>query len=144
MSRKTKELVLGEYNFTIKQFTPQTACFWAFRLLGSLGEGALFGDLSKAIGQFIGMQRADFSALMYDCLSVVNVQMESGPQAFYRADGGFAVMDPENPIVFELVVEAFTFSLAPFLNKEMIARLKNSLVGCFPQATGPENSSSDQ
>lgn len=138
---RIKEVVLGDHTFKIKEFTPNVACFWAFRLFGTV-TGAMLGE-SDAIGKFINMQRSDFNALMLDALSVVMVEMPSGVQPFYREDGGYSISDVQNTLVFELVVEAFTNSIAPFLSKDLIARLQKSLAGTFP-TIGLSDSSTPQ
>lgn len=141
MARNIKEVPLGEYNFKIKQFTPEVACFWALRLLGTATDAALGNP--DAINNFINMQRKDFNTLMFDSLSVVNIEMESGLQPFYNPDGGYALGTPDNTLVFKLVVQAFTFSLAPFLSMDLRASLQETLSDIF-QKPGPETSSSSQ
>lgn len=132
---KIKEVTLGGQEYRVKEFTPEVACFWAFRLFGSVAS-ALTGD-AESINQFINMNRRDFNGLMLDCLSVVSVKMESGTHPFFKEDGGYAIPDVPPTTVFQLVVEAFSYSIAPFLQKEIVNSLKASLLGSLP-TTGQE------
>jgi hypothetical protein len=135
------ELVLNGQTFKIKKFTPETACFWAFRLLGDLA----FTDddqVAEQIKTFIrGLDKKQSRELQQDCLGQVIVRMESGAHPLINEMGAISVDTLSNDQVFELVLGSFAYSMRDFFAQARMGSIMETVAGLF-RTTGPENSSS--
>lgn len=137
------ELTLSGRDFKIKKFTPETACFWAFKLLGDLAFSSgeeLVSQLKSFMRQ---MQRAEFRTLQADCLSHVLITMDSGTHPLL-GEMGLAVNDLPNDAIFELTIAALSFSMRDFFAQDRIQAIMGHVVGMFLPPTGPANSSASQ
>lgn len=136
------ELTLGERSFKIKKFNPQTACYWAFRLLGDLaftsGE-----EFIEQLRKFMRtMDKKEFTELRKDCLVAVIADLESGPHSLIDTMGNFVIPNLSNDDSFQLMMAAFTFSMRDFFGEARMQPIIDDLLGMFLQ-TGITNSSGD-
>lgn len=152
MTRPSQEqqIVKGETTYIIRKWTPETACFWATRLLGDIVGGyrpgkPLKDNLPVMLREFTHMDKALFQQFQADCLSFVFVRFPSGVAPLLGIEGGYSVPDIAPPLVFELTIRSFMFSIADFFDPSVL----NSLAGAVPdeireqptadEATGPGN-----
>lgn len=136
-----KELVLNGQTFKIRKFTPETGCYWAFRLLGTMA--TLQGDdFAEKIQSFMLMDKKEFKTFQRDCLSHVFVSMgEAGTHTLMNDEGFLILPDLPTPDVFQLTLHAFMFTVADFFDKALIQSIMQAVQGVF-QKIGAEASSS--
>lgn len=124
-----KTITIENRTFKIKKFNPETGCYWALKLFGTMSGSLTGGEdiIAKKIQEFITMQRSDHKELHRDCLSHVFEMLEAGPAPVMNAQGYYGVEGVDAPLAFQLMVHAFSFSIADFFTKELLGSLVSSL-----------------
>jgi hypothetical protein len=131
--RRTQEktIPLEGRTFTIRKFTPQVGCYWAFKLFGSMAGGVTGGEkaIAEQVQKFILMSRDDFTELQRDCLTHVVEHLEGGLIPVINPQGYFGVADIDSPLAMQLMVHSFMFSISDFFTPELLGSLVSSLQG---------------
>lgn len=137
------ELPLGGRTYKIRKFTPETACFWAFRVFGNL-TGLMTDkradDVAREFINYTTKDTPEFKRFMADCLRHVLVPMESGTWPLVNEQGAIILPDINWADVMELIFYSFSFTLQDFFDQARIPRLRDTVASMFLK-TGPENSS---
>lgn len=146
MDIQIKELEFDGFNFKIQKFTPEIACRWAFRFLGTTA--TIDGDgFSDKVAKFIDLITEDpkqFASFQKDCLSRVLVKMEAGSFPLMN-DEGFLII-PEgklkNTSIFQLTLNAFMFTISDFFAPALIQGMWAAVLGSLPKRPTETSSSS--
>jgi len=144
MTIQEKELPLGGKTFIIKKFTPEVGCLWAFKFLGNVAslDGKGFAEKVQNFVNLITKDDAEFGRFRKACLSHVSVKIE--PNGFFPVldeMGGLTAGDLTTPMVVQLILEAFMFTISDFFDQALIKGLWETVLGSF-QKPGTETSSS--
>jgi hypothetical protein len=130
------EVIIGEVTYKVKKFTPDTACKWAFRLLGkmdltgsmqNLSDEEKLKELTKKVETFTSMPEKDFKEFQNDCLKHVWAVYPAQTLPILNNDGTFNVTDIDNPTLFELTINSFMFTVIDFLDQAFLGRLMTGL-----------------
>lgn len=136
MSRTVQEKEIERQGrvYRIKKFTPEVGCYWATRLLGDMmgmlggGQGSFQSRLPKMIQDFTRMERKEFALFQRDCLSFVFAKFENSFHPLVNAEGFFTVTDVPTPVLFELTLHSFMFTISDFLDPSLLG----DLLGAVP------------
>lgn len=143
-----KEVVIGETTYKVRKMTPQTACYWAAKVLGAIMTAKSFTfEQMVAEGQkfIMGMDKVEFASLQSDCLSKVVWKSPNGTWPVMDQKGDLTVTDLTAGQTMNLTIQSFFYSMSDFLDPELLATLLPGAPDLQPESVntaGPTSFSS--
>jgi hypothetical protein len=138
-----QEIELAGKLFQIEKFSPETACYWATRLMGDFfaatqAGGDFLKKIPEIIQNFTRLDKDMHKAWQLDCLSAVKVKYDSGFHPFIGLDGNYA--DVPAPVVLNLTIRSFMFSISDFFDPAQISGLMGAVTQQDQPGTSPPTS----
>lgn len=150
MNRTSQEQIVTVKgnSYKIKKFTPEVGCYWATKLFGDMvgmvGKGDLRERLPQMIKQFTSMERKEFALYQRDCLSFVSANFNGTEAPLVNSEGYFTQPDIPGPVVLELTLRSFMFTIVDFLDQSLLESILGAVPEDLLEKTGSSDSSSPQ
>lgn len=132
-----KTITIDGLNYQLSKFTPDIACYWAFKLFGSMATSST-GDLTEQINEFTDMPKTRFKEFQIDCLSHVTTILPAGPVRIVDQTGNFAV-EIDGPTAFQLTLHSFMFSIIDFFGEDLLKGIVQSVQEIFQGSADTNN-----
>ncbi len=121
-----EDFVLNDKSYKIRKFTPQTACYWAFKLFGSMMSAKEFSMnalLAEAQNFAMSMDQKNFALFQKDCLSSVLAISPHNNFAVIDGNGNLTVPDMTAPEAMQLTIKSFIYSISDFFDLSLLGAI---------------------